>query len=193
MAKASEFQRRKRKELARMASIANKRIKRLKEKGVSTPALEALGSNTHFGIGHRKVTNAQVNNEYFRVKNFLDSMTSSLTGATKYFDELATRIGYEGVSNRELQQYAKQFFNIVKLVKSQLGAEEQRWFSSYRLLNAVKAELKNLHGAIDSTLPLEQTLDNIIERLMKVDRVNQGEEGFNSQFDSDNWEFLKKE
>ena len=193
MAKASEFQRRKRKELARMSSIANKRIKRLKEKGVSTPALEALGGNTHFGIGHRKVTNEQVNNEYFRVKNFLDSMTSSLTGATKYFDELATRIGYEGVSNRELQQYAKQFFNIVKLVKSQLGAEEQRWFSSYRLLNAVKAELKNLHGAIDSTLPLEQTLDNIIERLMKVDRVNQGEEGFSSQFDSDNWEFLKKE
>lgn len=190
--KASEYQREKRKEVARLSAIANKRIKRLEAKGMDTPALNKLGSKRHFGLGRGKNSQAEINNEYIRVHDFLGAMTSTVTGATQYLDNLANIIGYEGVSNKELQSYAKTFFSIVEEVKQKLGAEEQRIYSSTRLFNAVSQQLKMLGDSIDSTLPLEDSINSILSNLRNVDRVNNGYEGFTSAFDDDDWDWIKK-
>ena len=65
MAKATDYYKKKRKELSRLASMANKRIKRLQEKEgyTNTPAYQAMlkSGKPHFGVKGLK-TSRDVNN-----------------------------------------------------------------------------------------------------------------------------------
>ena len=194
MAKASDYYKKKRKELSRLASMANKRIKRLEEKGwTDVPAYQSMIKNgkPHFGVRGLK-TSRDVNNEYIRVKHFLDSITSTVKGATGYLQDLATNMGVGGMKVSEIQQHAKQFFQIVKMVQKRLTKEENKIYSSTRLFNAVSAQFKAISMVINDTASVEDKLQTIISSLRKVEKVEDDMEGFTDNIFGENFEFLRK-
>lgn len=192
LAKASEAQRRKRKELSKRCSKANKRLQLLIRKGLETPAILALNGNLHFGIGHKKVTDEEVNNEWIRVNNFLDSITSTYRGAIKYLKQLADLTGFKGKSNNELKEYASMFFNLVNRVKEIVEQQEDTYYTSWRILNAVKMVVQDNKDALNEVDDIGDTIQTILDSLDSVDKVNQGEEGFADDLDSNNWDFIRE-
>lgn len=88
--------------VSRLASAANKRLKRLQQTGVTSPAsLEVSESGGKFGTRGKSEIELQV--EFRRVSNFLRNKTSTVTGARQLEnetrEELANRYGIE--LNRE--------------------------------------------------------------------------------------------
>lgn len=192
LAKASEAQRRKRKELSRLCSMANKRVQLLERKGLETPAIIALKDNTHFGVGHKKVSNKEINNEWIRVNNFLDSLTSTYRGAQKYIKQVAELTGYKGKSNKELKEHATMIFNLVNRVKEIVEQQEDAYYTSWRILNAVKMVVQDNKNSFDELDDYDDRIQAILDSLDSVDKVNQGEEGFADDLDSNNWDFIRE-
>ncbi len=194
MAKASDYNRKKRRELSRLCAMANKRIKRLIDKGwTDVPAYQALikYGKPHFGVKGLK-TSQEVNNELIRVNHFLESITSTIKGATGYLQDLATNMGVTGMKASEIQQHAKQFFQIVKMVQKRLTSEENKIYSSTRLFNAVSAQFKAISTTLNEGASVEDKLQSIISSLRKVEKVEEGYEGFTDNIFGENFEFLRK-
>src|SRR5699024_3680726 len=72
-----------RKEVSRRASIANKRLRRLQATGMSTPALEKWREDGGEYFSVRGKSYNEVQAEMARVNQYLDSATSSISGAKK--------------------------------------------------------------------------------------------------------------
>lgn len=80
--------------VTRLASAANKRVRRIAAKGIETPATRTAETSGGFFTGKGK-TLPQLRTEYKRVKGFLQSETSSLTGYKKFikrFDKKLEKI-----------------------------------------------------------------------------------------------------
>lgn len=64
---------------SRLVSSANKRIRRMEEKGLESPAYQNMKrSGGNFSVAGKDLN--QLRSEYMRVKNFMNSRTSSLKG-----------------------------------------------------------------------------------------------------------------
>lgn len=78
----------------RIQSAANKRIKRLREKGVAeySPAIiRSLGNKVKFSI--RGKSRASILKEFSQIKRFLQAKTSSLSGFKAYKKRIESKIG----------------------------------------------------------------------------------------------------
>ena len=194
MAKASDYNKKKRRELSRLCAMANKRAKRLEDKGwTDVPAYQSMikSGKPRFGVRGLK-TSREVNAEMIRVNHFLESITSTIKGATGYLQDLATNMGVSGMKVSEIQQHAKQFFQIVKMVQKRLTNEENKIYSSTRLFNAVSAQFKAISMVLNDTASVEDKLQTIISSLRKVEKVEDGYEGFTDNIFGENFEFLRK-
>ena len=93
---------------SRLVSAGNKRIRRLTEKGITSPAIRSLGTDTSFstklpkGVTREQRVNA-LRSEFSRARNFLSSKTSTMGGYRKYVKEVKNEIAESvGVSSRKL-------------------------------------------------------------------------------------------
>ena len=81
---------------SRYFSMANKRIKRLEQQGIFSPALHAINNkevNGHKGkFLARNLSLSELRSELKRCVNFLNMETSSLTGAKRYEKDLQDRL-----------------------------------------------------------------------------------------------------
>lgn len=101
-----------RKEVARLNSMANKRIKRLSESEfTSSPAYQKWlkDGGEYFSI--RGKTQSEVWKEYYRVKSFLDSKTSSITGTKKVLKNINEYTGMN-LPIEQVKDVAKDYFNL---------------------------------------------------------------------------------
>lgn len=86
-----------RKVTTKLVSAANKRLKRMEQKGVKSPAYEeVMTSGGKFSIKGK--TEQQVRNEFIRIKKFMQSETGTIKGATKYEKEIIKRLEKGGVT-----------------------------------------------------------------------------------------------
>lgn len=65
-----------------LASTSNKRLKRLQQKGISTPASRYVDKSGKFSTKGKNIN--QLRAEYIRAKNFLQSKTSTLKGYKRF-------------------------------------------------------------------------------------------------------------
>lgn len=112
----SEKQRELSKEVSRLAAIANKRIKRLEQANINSPALNNWRNSgaQKFGVVGHNQSYQSLQSEYWRVKNYLDSATSTVTGAKKVLSQIASNIGFSGKITNEL---ASQYFRLAEKIK----------------------------------------------------------------------------
>lgn len=111
-------------ETSRLNSMANKRIRRLQEKGMSTPAYDKwIADGGEFFSVRGKDWN-ETQKELARVRNFIDSKTSSIRGATNVLKEMAENTGIQYDSVASLQAKSNMFFELASKTEQYLRMME---------------------------------------------------------------------
>ena len=131
----------------RVTNIANKRIGRLEDEGVNSPAYRHWmddGGGVRFGI--RGMDTDGVITEIQRAEKFNQMSTSTVTGATRYLQDLGDRLGMEVSDRLSIQEQSTRIFEVVskleQLMKLDGGNAEgsealQRYVSEYMQVNNV--------------------------------------------------------
>lgn len=162
------------KELNRLNSLANKRIKRLKEKGIKSPALRNMPDK----FTNRGKTRAEKIRDYHRVSKFVNSETSTLRGVKKTFKNILSNTGLEDVilekssidiktvDTSQIIDLTNEFFSLTSMVEDYLQSKGD--FLSYdKVWDYVKQEMKlNSSDDIDlDGMNRDEILHNIVVKI----------------------------
>ena len=180
------------KEVSRMSSMANKRLRRLERNELTDlPAYKSWVEGGAIKFSVRGKDYNQLQSEFWRLKRFLDNKTSLVRQANKYLKEMAenTGIKYNGLA--DLKTKAKEFFKLADKIKeyykmSELNALALDYQKIWEQINVqIKQGVLDLTG-VEST---EQTLQRFINEIDKVSQVEDNQEGFKE--DIKDWDFIK--
>lgn len=180
------------KEVSRMASMANKRLKRLeKNELTSLPAYKSWveGGAIKFSVAGKDYNQLQA--EFWRLKNFLDNKTSLVKQANSFLKEMAqnTGIKYNGLA--DLKTKANEFFKLADKIKEYYKASELNALALdyQKIWEQINEQVKQ--GVIDLTgvESTEQQLQRFINELEKVSQVELNQEGFKEG--GKDWNFIK--
>lgn len=189
---ASDEYLRLKKEVSRMASMANKRLRRLESNDLTNlPAYQAWERNGSIKFSVKGKDYNQLQSEYWRLKNFLDARTSTVREANKFLREMAedTGIKYNGIA--DLKAKSKQFFELADKIKEYYKKiDETARAIDYR---AIFEQINVMVEQGLAELGMEESTENIlqryIEQLEKIEPVESGNEGY-KRGDTD-WDFVK--
>lgn len=171
-----------RKQVSRLASMANKRIQRLEQSELTdTPAYKSWEENGAHKFSVRGKTYQEVQAEYWRVKKFIENKTSTVTGAKQVLYDMASATGIEYTDIADLQAKASSFFSIASKVKqylqsvgdSAIALDYQKIWEQINLY--IKEENVELAGAEGDL----QAIDDIVARMLQLKE----EETYYSEFD----------
>lgn len=119
----TEKQKNFRKEVSRLNSMANKRIKRLTESEFSSsPAYQKWLKDGGELFSIRGKSQSEVWKEYYRVKSFLDSKTSSITGTKKVLKNINEYTGMN-LPIEQVKEVATDYFNLAGKVAEWVGVK----------------------------------------------------------------------
>lgn len=180
------------KEVSRMASMANKRLKRLERNELTDlPAYQSWvkGGSIKFSVKGKDYNELQ--SEFWRLKNFIDNKTSLVRQANKYLREIAeaTGIKYNGLA--DLKAKSKQFFQLAQKIeeyykvsnKTALALDYQKiWEQINTQIEQGIIEL----GAITNTDEVLYKFLNAMEELSPVEQEQEGYKEGNNE-----WDFIK--
>ena len=171
-----------RKQVSRLASMANKRIQRLEQSELTdTPAYKSWEENGAHRFSVRGKTYQEVQAEYWRVKKFIENKTSTVSGAKQVLYDMASATGIEYTDIADLQAKASSFFSIASKVKqylqsvgdSAIALDYQKIWEQINLY--IKEENVELAGAEGDL----QAIDDIVSRMLQLKE----EETYYSEFD----------
>lgn len=122
---------------SRLVSASNKRIRRLKEHDINSPALRGMGDMESFStkldpnISNQQRVN-QLRHTFAQMRSFLTSETSTISGYKKYSDRIMQGIAEKmNMSKKSLEEkLGKDGVN--KLFDLHHWAQEKGYVSSYR-------------------------------------------------------------
>lgn len=110
-----------RKEVSRLASLANKRIKRLENaKLTDSPAYQKWVENGSVKFGVKGKTYNQVQSEMARLNRFINAQTSTVRGINSNLKEMAANTGIKYGTLKELRAKATSFFELASKVEQYL-------------------------------------------------------------------------
>lgn len=113
--------RRFRREVSRLASIANKRLARLEKNNLTdSPAYQGFLSSGGKRFGVKGKDYNEIQKEMARIRRFLNAETSTVRGANRVLREIANNTGIKYKNLKQLRQYSKQFFQIASKVEQYL-------------------------------------------------------------------------
>lgn len=117
--------------VSRLSSAANKRLKRMEQREIESPAYKsAQKSGGRFGAKGKTLN--QLRAEYMRVSGFLKSKTSTISGYSKvkkeFYERVNVKLGEE-LTEDELSKFW-QFYNEIepKLAGFNLGSNDRQKF-----------------------------------------------------------------
>lgn len=169
-------------QVSHLASMANKRLDRLeKNELTSSPAYQKWEQNGSHRFSVSGKSYSEVQSEYWRVKDFLEMRTSSVTGTKAVLQEIATNIGWGKIDFENIaltQEQLSNFFAIANTVSQYLESVDESaaaldYQEIWNTINAAyqqgkidfnNAELdaEQMQGIISEMLVLEET-QNMLE------------------------------
>lgn len=180
------------KEVSRMASMANKRLRRLERNELTElPAYKSWVESGAIKFSVKGKDYNQLQSEFWRLKRFLDNKTSLVRQANKYLREMAENTGIKYNSLADLKAKSKEFFRLAEKVKeyykmSELNALALDYQKIWEQINIqIKQGVLDLTG-VEST---EETLQRFINEIDKVSQVENNQEGFKEDYKD--WDFIK--
>lgn len=180
------------KEVSRMASMANKRLKRLEKNELThLPSYKAWEENGSVRFSVKGKTHQQLQSEYWRLKNFLDAKTSTVRGANSFLKEMAqnTGIKYNGLA--DLKTKSKKFFELANKIKQYYkNAEQSALALDYqKIWQQINEQIKQGVIAIDNEESTESVLNKYLNAMDKVQPVETNSEGYKNG--GTEWDFIK--
>lgn len=162
------------KELNRLNSLANKRLKRLKNKGIKSPALRNMPDK----FTNKGKTRAEKLKDFHRVSKFVNSETSTLKGVKDTYNKILNNTGLDevilektsidtkSIGTSQVIDLTNEFFSLTSMVTDYLESKGE--FLSYdKVWDYVKNEMKlNTSDEIDlNGMDRDEILHNIIRKI----------------------------
>lgn len=99
-------------EVSRLASMANKRLKRLEKNELDSPAYREWVKNGEVRFSVKGKDYNELQSEYWRIQHFIEGKTSTVKGAIKNLEDIAemTNIQYENLD--DLKAKVHNFFEL---------------------------------------------------------------------------------
>lgn len=169
-------------QVSHLASMANKRLDRLeKNELTSSPAYQKWEQNGSHRFSVSGKNYSEVQSEYWRVKDFLEMRTSSVTGTKAVLQEIATNIGWGKIDFDNIaltQEQLSNFFAIADTVSQYLeSVDESAAALDYQEIwdtintayqqgkidfNNAELDAEQMQGIVSEMLVLEET-QNMLE------------------------------
>lgn len=156
-----------RKEVSRLASMANKRLKRLEEAGLThSPAYQKwlAEGGQKFGVKGKTINEVQA--ELARLRNFINAKTSTIRGLNATLKEMAANTGMKYSNLKELHAKSEKFFELASKVEQYLRTVEdiasaigyqKIWEAINQYVEATEADLNSASIDIDKMVEIIST------------------------------------
>ena len=147
-----------------LASTSNKRLKRLQQKGISTPASRYANKSGKFSTKGKNIN--QLRAEYIRAKNFLQSKTSTLKGYKQFKKEVQKNLAEKGIniSSDKLEP----IFNIYEKLKD-INPSVTEKNLKYVTLQEISEELKDGQTEEEILSRINDNLSQMYEQEMELE------------------------
>lgn len=110
-----------RKEVSKLASLANKRLKRLEQSDLtSSPAYQKWVENGGAKFSVKGKSHNELQREFARLRAFIGSETSTIQGVNKVLKDMANNTGIVYTSVKELKAQSNKFFELSSKVEQYL-------------------------------------------------------------------------
>lgn len=158
-----------RKEVSRLASLANKRLQRLESaKLTDSPAYQKWVENGAVKFGVKGKNYNQLQSEMARLNRFINAQTSTVRGINSNLKEMAANTGIKYGTLKELRSKAASFFELASKVEQYLRtvndmASAIGYHKIWEVINEyVEREKIDLSGAENNIDELSKMVSELI-------------------------------
>lgn len=165
-------------EASRLASMANKRLKRLENAGlIDSPAYKKWLESGGEKFGVRGKTYNEVQKEVARMKKFIDSQTSTIRGVNSQLKEMAQNTGIKYSSLKDLRSKAGKFFELASKVEQYLRTVDDMasaigyqkiWQAINKYVQKNKTDLASSKTNIDSMVSEVTKAMNVFDERIEM-------------------------
>ena len=174
-----------RKRISRLVSLANKRLKRLEEAGLDdSPAYQKWVEAGAEKFSVKGKDHNQLQRELSRLKNFIESETSTVRGVNNVLKQMAQNTGIEYSNMQELKDNAKTFFELSSKVEQYLrNVDDIASSIGYqKIWESINQYVKDERITLsDAKMNIDQ-MTKVVTDMLKASN--------NRYIDQDNWWFL---
>lgn len=190
--KASDKYKELRKEVSRMASMANKRIDRLERNNLTMlPAYQAWESNGSIRFSVKGKSYEETQAEYWRLKKFLDDRTSTVKQANDFLREMAENTGIQYNGLEDLKAKSAKFFELADLIKqyNQSINQSAQALDYQKIWQDINTYVLDTDADLAAAVSSEEQLEKFLEYMNFVQPVENNQEGFS--LGEENWDFIE--
>lgn len=191
-----------RKEVSRKAAIANKRIKRLEEKGMtSSPAYQKWLSDGGQKFSVRGKSYNEVQSELAKINTYLDSATSSISGSKKVIKQMMDNIGvkdkdFKKKNFEQVQKETKKFFEIASQIEQYMRTVEDRASSLgyQKIWEAINKYTRDVDkNILNSERDVSSISSDIIKAMKEIEKSDVNEKIRGENYSYSVWAELSKD
>ena len=149
-----------RKEASRLASMANKRIKRLEERDIkASPAYDRWVKDGAVKFGVKGKDHNELQKEVARMNRFLNAATSTIRGTSQVLKDMAANTNLKYDNMKHLFELAPKFFDLADKVEEYLRVTEDAasslgyqeiWQAINEYTQAAKIDLSTAESQVSS-------------------------------------------
>lgn len=179
------------KEVSRMASMANKRLKRLERNNLTLlPAYREWEQHGAIKFSVRGKNYNQLQSEYWRLKHFLDDRTSTVRQANKFLREMAENTGIKYRGLEDLKNKSSQFFELAEKIKQyNMSINQSAQALDYqKIWQQINTYVNNTNTDLASAISSDEQLERFLRFMEKVQPVEDKKEGYAVGND---WDFVE--
>lgn len=179
------------KEVSRMASMANKRLNRLESNNLTLlPAYREWEQHGAIKFSVRGKNYNQLQSEYWRLKHFLDDRTSTVRQANKFLREMAENTGIKYRGLEDLKSKSKQFFELAEKIKQyNMSINQSAQALDYqKIWKQINTYVNNTNTDLASAISSDEQLERFLQFMEKVQPVEDKKEGYAVGND---WDFVE--
>lgn len=190
--KASDKYKELRKEVSRMASMANKRIDRLERNNLTMlPAYQAWEKNGSVRFSVKGKSYEETQAEYWRLKKFLDDRTSTVKQANDFLKEMAENTGIQYNGLEDLKTKSAKFFELADLIKqyNQSINQSAQALDYQKIWKDINTYVLDTDADLADAVSSEEQLEKFLNYMNLVQPVENNQEGFS--LNGNKWDFIE--
>ena len=190
--KASDKYKELRKEVSRMASMANKRIDRLERNNLTMlPAYQAWEKNGSVRCSVKGKSYEETQAEYWRLKKFLDDRTSTVKQANDFLRQMAENTGIQYNGLEDLKAKSAKFFELADLIKqyNQSINQSAQALDYQKIWKDINTYVLDTDADLADAVSSEEQLEKFLNYMNLVQPVENNQEGFS--LNGNKWDFIE--
>lgn len=179
------------KEVSRMASMANKRLNRLESNNLTLlPAYREWEQHGAIRFSVRGKNYNQLQSEYWRLKHFLDDRTSTVREANKFLREMAENTGIKYRGLEDLKNKSAKFFELAEKIKQyNMSINQSAQALDYqKIWQQINTYVNSTSTDLESAVSSDEQLERFLQFMDKVQPVEDNKEGYAV---GNNWDFVE--